>query len=63
MWKRFHTGDKVGVSIIDRIPYSYTENALKRDKTLKMWIRLYDTVRVSIVDSIPQLYFLIKILF
>ena len=53
MLKRFHIGDKVGVSIIDSIPYGYTENALKRD----------DRVRVSIVNSIPHLYFLIKILF
>ena len=27
MWKHFHIGDKVGVSIIDSIPYGYTENA------------------------------------
>ena len=54
IWLCFFIEDKVEVSIIVYIPYTHTENALKRSKNKEMWLGFYieDKVVVSIIVSL-----------
>ena len=54
MWIRFYIEDKVGESIIDRIPHCHAENALKGAKTNKCeYVSIIeDKIGVSVIDII-----------